>query len=138
MASSPQLEIQQAILNRLRGDATLTSLLGGQKVYDRVPPGTAYPYITIGEDTEAFWGAKDFAGARLTIRLHIWSSYEGRKEAKQILSRLRELLDRQELTLTNHYNTLLELELAETVPLPEEEGPVVHGVVQLRALTHPI
>ena len=57
-------------------------------VFDHVPEGQAFPYVTIGESTAADFSTKTEAGQEHTITIHAWSRERGRKETKQILARI--------------------------------------------------
>jgi hypothetical protein len=77
-----QLSVAQAIYTALTGSTPLMAKVTG--VYDVVPKNTAGPYIAIGQlqslrgrllsDNERAWYAD----------IHIWSSYQGRKEVLEI------------------------------------------------------
>ena len=77
-----QLSVAQSLYTMLTGSTALMAKIKG--VYDVVPENTAGPYIAIGQlqslrgrllsETERAWYAD----------LHIWSSYQGRKEVLEI------------------------------------------------------
>jgi Protein of unknown function (DUF3168) len=64
--SDPSLELQAAIVSKLKNDAGVQAVVG-QRVYDEVPPNPTFPYISIGDNqvlpdkadcidgTEIFW-----------------------------------------------------------------------------------
>ena len=77
--ASAGLELQKAIYQKLRSDAALVALLGGAKVYDDVPQGTAFPYITFGRSLVRDWATGTEAGhetRRDTARLVAGSGQE--------------------------------------------------------------
>ncbi len=50
VATGPDLELQIAIVAVLRASADLKTLIGDPiRLYQSVPDGAAFPYITIGE-----------------------------------------------------------------------------------------
>ena len=108
--SDHSFELQKTIFTTLNSDNTITSTFSAT-VHDHVPQGTSFPYIVIGEETmtdESSAKTLDFNNFTLTI--HIFSRNRGRKEAKQIMARIYELLHNQNLSVTgaNHINTRFE------------------------------
>ncbi|WP_397537873.1 DUF3168 domain-containing protein [Rummeliibacillus pycnus] len=85
---------QKAILDRLRGDGNITSLLNKADkqsgIYDYVTESTPYPYVVVGEPSIDPFGVKNNDVADLTVTLHIWSNYKGNSEAYKILSAVHE------------------------------------------------
>jgi hypothetical protein len=79
------LELYEDVYRRLTEYAPLTDLLKGERVYDFEPdtevPG---PYIAIGDTHEVEGRTLSDDERKVFIRLHIWSSYHGRKEIVQI------------------------------------------------------
>lgn len=86
------VQLQKAILTRLRSDTNVTSLLNGAKnylgVYDYVTEDTAFPYVIVGEPRVDEFGVKTEDVKDYTVTLHIWSNYKGNSEAYKILSAL--------------------------------------------------
>jgi hypothetical protein len=91
-------EAQRAIFATLNNDATLRGLITG--VFDAVPDGTAFPYVSIGELTESDFATFDRDGSEATIAIHIWSDYRGNSQQLRILDRMNELLDGASLAMT--------------------------------------
>ncbi|NTX58940.1 DUF3168 domain-containing protein, partial [Myxococcus sp. CA039A] len=54
--------------------------------------GQAFPYVTIGDVTSVPNRTFDHFGEECTITLHIWSRYNGFKEAAEILDDLNRIL----------------------------------------------
>ena len=99
--------VQQAVYQKLTGDATLMGLVTG--IYDEVPPGTEPPYVVIeGIDSTAD-DSLDAPGLALRISLHVWSQAAGWLESERIAQRIYELLHRQPLAVTGwaHVGTWL-------------------------------
>lgn len=94
--------IQQAIDAKLTGDAPLMTLVtGGIVDFRGIPQGQTYPFLTIGDGTEAPMHSFARKGYTDTVTLHIFSRQLGAKECQTILARLNFLLDEQTLTLNN-------------------------------------
>lgn len=61
--------------------------MSGQSVpvYDRVPGDASPPYIVIGQDhIPNRWSTKQWEGADVIHTVHVWSTYPGSKEIKEI------------------------------------------------------
>lgn len=130
--ASPSGPLQTAVYARLIGDATLVALV--QKIGDNIPDEQAYPYIVIGEETEAPEDTMGRTGRNLTITLHVWSQYPGMKEVKEIMSRIDDLLDRWTPTVTGWNATEMLHDFADT--LRDPDGKTRHGVVSYRIHAH--
>lgn len=92
--------LHTAIYGRLTGDVTLMAKVTG--IFDHVPEGSGFPYVTIGEATSTPDGAHDRFGARSTVTIHVWSARHGFSEALAIASDLMRLLDHQALIVNGH------------------------------------
>jgi Protein of unknown function (DUF3168) len=77
---------------RLRGDAALTTLLGGAKIYESVPASTAAPWVTFGEMSSRDNGTSSDSGSEHRIALICTSLQPGFKEALTIAERVEALL----------------------------------------------
>lgn len=77
-------ELQKGIFTRLSNDPTVLEKVTG--VFDAVGEGQKYPYITIGEPTMLPFETKQKFGEELSIVIHAWSIYNGKKEAIDILN----------------------------------------------------
>jgi len=138
--NSASWELQKAIKTLLVGDATLATLLGGAvRFYDLVPEGAALPYIEYGEAGITAWDTdpaddRSGDGEEHTITIHIWSSYEGKKEVSLVQRRVRELLQNNtSLSLTGHILVNMRFLVSDTVRDPD--GQAFHGISQFRAVT---
>lgn len=139
MALDASWSLQQAIFTALTGATAVQTYLGNPaRVYDRIPRGEAtFPYLVIGETTVADAGAK--AGANIdhhSMTMHVWSRYDGKKEAKQILDAIRDTLHHQTgLSVSGH--TLVELthEFTEIFGEDNPDGVTWHGVTRYGAIT---
>lgn len=92
------LQAQKIVFDALNGN-----VFAG--VYDDVPdqppgkPEQDMPYVVITGDVADPWDTDSFVGERCTIELHVWSAYQGKKECKEIMAEIYDLLHRQTLTL---------------------------------------
>lgn len=118
--------LQQSIYTRLTGDATLMADITG--VYDHVPEGTQFPYVTIGAATAIPRGAHDRYGRRTTETLHVWSAHNGWSEAYDIVGHLIRLLELQPLTATGH--AVVSVRLEQTVSMIDPDADLRHIAVR--------
>ena len=124
--------IQTAVYNRL------VSQISSAQIFDDVPglpegkPDTDFPYIVIGEDTAAPNDTDDTLGSHLFITLHVWSRYEGKKEAKAIMADLYNALNRQasNLVAVGFRFTDCLFDFAEV--FDENDGATRHGVCRYK------
>lgn len=130
----PSLELQIALIARLRAFPALATLVGG-RIYDAPPPSAAYPYVTLGEDQILPDAGTDYDGADVTLTLHVWSKATGFPETKRIAAAIRAALA-AELPLTAL--RLVDLVYEGARYLREPDGLVSHGVVTFTALTEPV
>lgn len=131
---TPLGPIQGAVYDVLSGDATLAGLVEG--VFDEVPEGTPYPYVTIGEALEQPDNSHDRFGRQTVLTLHVWTDTRGFSKATEITSRLVALLDHQPLTITGHHHVVTRYEFAQTLRDPEPH--VRHIPIRFRVLTEQV
>ena len=127
-------ELQKTIFSKLNTDTTIKNTLSAT-LHDHVPQGTAFPYIVIGEETMTDdESTKDIDFNNFTLTIHVFSRNRGRKEAKNIMARIYELLHTQSLSVTGatHVNTRFEF----SDIIREEDGLTYHGVQRFRTILH--
>ena len=89
--------LQLAVVGKLRAHAPLMAQVTG--VFDKVPEKQPHPYVSLGSITENVDDAHNQRGLEASVVLHVWSKYDGFKEAAGILAELDAALDRQPLTV---------------------------------------
>jgi len=103
--SSSLLPIQYALITAMTGDSDLHTHVE-DRVYDWVPENPTCPYLVITTPTEVpfdCFGCTDIqAGQRVTFTVHIWSTYRGSFETKEIAEHINDLLDNQALTVVGY------------------------------------
>lgn len=120
---SPLFPLQQALYGRLTASLSCP-------VYDQVPEGAAYPYVTLGEDTAADWSTKLTPGQEVTHTLHVWSRAAGFKECKQIGDQVIQSLTGAALAVAGFRVEVVRLEMNEV--LRDPDGVTRHGVIRFR------
>jgi hypothetical protein len=128
--------LQQAVFAALAEDAALLALLGGPRIYDDVPQGTGFPYVTFALSQVRDWSTSTEAGAEHALTLHVWSQAKGRKETHEIMSALGAALHDRPLVLSDH--RLVNLRLEQSDARRDTDGETCHGIVRFRAVTEPL
>ena len=135
MPTAASAALRAAIHDALTGNAALTNLLGGPKVYDEPPHAAAFPYVTLGETRIADFSTGTESAEEHQLMLHAWSRQGGHKEAHLIAGALLQALDDAPLTLADH--TLINLRFAVADIRREADGRTYHAAVRFRAVTEP-
>lgn len=126
-------DFQTAVYDRLSTDANLSAAITG--VFDFVPEGQAYPYVTLGENTATDDSTFTTVGQEVTTTLHTWSQYKGFSEVKNIHSLILKAMTAS-LTVSGWTCAFLMLDMENT--LRDPDGITRHGVIRLRyVLTQP-
>jgi hypothetical protein len=103
-------EVQDAIYSRLSGDSTLGALVEG--VVGDAAAGQAYPYVLItnalGDPWNTLGGTSTGRGYEYRISVHVYSQYEGDKEAQEIRDRVIELLNHYDLSVSGFSTVICE------------------------------
>ena len=126
-------ELQKAIFEALGGDAQLTALLGADRIHDRAPPHTPFPYITFGRTSAFDWSTSTERGNEHLVTLHVWSKAKGRKETLELIEAARTVLDEAELPLDGHHLVSLRADYSEA--RYDEDLAVHHCILRFRAIT---
>ena len=132
---SASWSLQQSVFAALTADAALTALLGAGRIYDDVPQGSPFPYITLGQATAREWSTGSEDGTEHNLILHVWSNARGKKQAHEILSAVRTALHDKPLTLAGHRLINLRHEFSEA--RRDRDGEAIHGTARFRAVTEP-
>lgn len=127
--------LQTAIYAALTG---ASPVIAGGRIYDdppqAVPPRTVeYPYVEIGEtqvipdDTSG-----NDAGISEFVDLHIWSTYRGMKEVKEIAARIHDVLHEASLTVVGRTSAFAFIRNKRT--LRDPDGVTRHGIVTVEII----
>lgn len=122
--------LQAAIFNALDG------VPGMPPVYDDVPENVPFPYVVIGDDVSAAFDDDCGSGADSMVTIHVWSTYPGRAEAKQILDLIARTLHRSNLVIAGNVTITIDADYQMT--LLDPDGVTRHGVIRFRVLTREI
>ena len=133
MSTAPVTALRRAVRSTLLADAALVSQLGGPKVFDEAPSGTAAPYVVFADTQWRDWSATLSRGAEQTFVLAVWSTQRGVREALDIAERVIELLDEAPLTLAGA--TLIDLRFQQLETKRDAAGRFARANVRFRATT---
>jgi hypothetical protein len=135
--ASPSLELQMAIVTRLRADATLTALIGA-RVYDHVPRGAGgavtadFPFVGFSDRDALQADALCVTGYEITMNLDVWSRKPGFVEAEQIAHAVVKSLHNWGAPLPT--NKVITLQHRQTRVFRDPDGLTSHGIVELVAV----
>lgn len=132
--ASPSLELQGAIVARLKAWAGLSADING-RVYDAVPSeekrvaatGAGWPYITVGEGDETGDDADCIDGFEISLDIDVWSRELGFVQAKRISDEVRKSIKSADLTMPT--NALVDFRHRQTRFLRDPDGLTSHAVM---------
>lgn len=129
--TSPSLELQGAIVARLKAYPTLTALVG-LRVYDQVPPVPMFPYVSFGPEQVVSDDPDCITGFEVSVQIDAWSRAVGLPEVKRVAEEIRKALHDYELSLTD--NALLSIRHRQTRNLRDPDGLTNHAAIEFVAL----
>ena len=125
--------LQKAIVASLAGDAALKAMIGDPA---RVSDGPArvkiFPYIVLAETRETALQAAP-GHVEHDIRLSVHSRYEGRREVKEIVTRIVSVLNDAALAIEGRRLVSLRSTFSDTIYRTDADAH--QGLVRLRAVT---
>lgn len=121
--------LQVAIFNRLSTDTALKQRISG--VYDEVGKNIPFPYCTIGDFTVNPFETKSSYGENITIVLHCWSQYSGKKEAFEILNLMLQAITKGPFVIEGF--SLIRVNIEPNMQVfTDIDGKTKHGILRLR------
>ncbi len=129
--------LQKALKTRLDG-ASLVKIGTPAlpvKVFDfsGVEKGTAYPYVTIGDQTEVNEDTKTTSGQEMTFNIHIWSGYFGTQEITSIADQILRSLTSNPLDMSADGFQMVWLRKDAQIP-SNMSGLYMHLILRFRTL----
>lgn len=125
------LEMQGAIVARLRADPNLAAIISG-RVFDNVPKDADFPYVTYGPVDALTDDADCITGFDLAIQLHVWSRAVGYPESKRIADLIRVSLHQAD-DIDLPVNALALIEHRQTTTTRDPDGLTSHAIMQFAA-----
>lgn len=127
--------MQKALFEVLKNDDELIETLGGERVYDHVPPRTPFPYVTLGETASRDWSTASENGGEHFLNIQIWARESGRKRVLDIAGRIATRLDEGPVDVNGH--RLINLMLTEVLARNTDGLGGYLGTMRYRAVTEP-
>ncbi|MEZ5923910.1 MAG: DUF3168 domain-containing protein [Hyphomicrobiaceae bacterium] len=136
MPLAPDWSLQKAVFAALSADATLTGLIGPDRIHDGAPQSETFPYLTFGQSLVRDWSTTSDTGAEHVLTIHVWSRAAGKKEALAIMRAVRSVLHDRPLALEDHHLVNLRHEFSDAAR--DGDGETMHGIVRFRAVTEAV
>ena len=135
--SSPSLDLQTAVFNRLISDEAVSAIVG-PRVYDNVPsrpmPADLFPYISFGPSYYNTADSECIRAREETLQVDCWTDDHGKKRPCRILTdAVKRALHGYSVELDG-VNALVEMEVALVRVMEDPSETIVHGVVQVIAM----
>tara|TARA_R110000796_G_scaffold11041_5_gene36907 strand:+ start:4202 stop:4579 length:378 start_codon:yes stop_codon:yes gene_type:complete len=92
MNTDDSIEVQKSLVTRIKA-AT------GLEVYDNVPTGASFPYVTFGNITALTNASKDIRFFEYSVTLHIWDRSNGTVRTRTTMSDITNNVDNTILVL---------------------------------------
>ena len=132
------LELQAAIVARLKADAAVRALIG-DRVYDNVPrnpdgkvDAARFPYVSFGPEQVLPDGWDCQESSEIFIQIDAWSRAVGFPEVKKIANAVRRALHDADLLLSE--NALVSLEFESRQVMRDPDGKTSHAALTFRAV----
>lgn len=131
--SDPSLELQAAIVSKLKSDPGVQAVVG-QRVYDEIPPPSelVFPYIQIGDNQVLPDKADCIDGTEIFWQLDGWARDPTFPMTKQISKAVVAALDDKEIILTGYAAIVCELNTINY--LHDPDGITRHVAISFRFL----
>lgn len=95
------VELQGAIHALLKADTDVDAMVSG-RVYDRIPKGVAFPYISYADVSSNPYDSSCVVAEEFIFTLDVWSRSVGSIEAKEIAGRVKKALHNADLSLVQN------------------------------------
>lgn len=123
----PLSEVQTAVF------AALVPALAPVPVLDHAGPNQSYPYVTIGEFLGEPADTLNEQGANLDLTVHVWSRQPGMQETQELMTRIKNALDRQRLPAAGFQ--WVDTIWTNALTMREPDGMTRHGVLRFTVQT---
>jgi hypothetical protein len=130
--ANPELELQGAIVARLKADPAVTALVAG-RIYDSVPQSAVFPYVTIGPIDSVGFDPDCITGFDVAQQIDCWSRAVGTPEVKKIIDAVRAALDDREADMPLATNGMVFFEHRTTRIVRDPDGLTSHGILSFEA-----
>jgi hypothetical protein len=124
--SDGSFELQTAVFSALN---SATPMLAAGGVHSPAPQDNQLPYVEVGESDAIQDDVQGRDGLTETISIHVWTAPGSYSSAKQIISRIRDILHAKKLTVSGRSSAFAVV--GSTSIFTDEDGESIHGVVTL-------
>jgi hypothetical protein len=124
--ADPGVAVQKAVFEAL--DAALSC-----PVYDRVPQGAAYPYVTLSGQMATPDDPLNSRRDERFVYLNVWSQYAGQKEVLDIMATIDAILHRARLSMDS--GRMVRAYVTRKMTNREPDNETYQGAVTVRILT---
>lgn len=124
--SDGSFELQAAIYSTLNA---LSPALASGGVHAPAPQDTPLPYVEVGESNAVAADVQSRDGLTEAVTIHVWTGPGSWAQAKQIISRIRDALHAQKLTVSGR--SFAFAIVSSTRIFNDEDETSVHGVITL-------
>ncbi|MBB5703709.1 hypothetical protein FHS76_003619 [Ochrobactrum daejeonense] len=128
--------LQRALFEALKNDDELIESIGGEHIYDHVPPKGPFPCVTLGETATRDWNTSTEAGGEHFLNILIWARESGRKRVLDIAAKIATRLDGMPVEVNGH--RLVNLMLTEVLARNTDGLGSYLGTMRYRAVTEPV
>ncbi|MCO4318345.1 DUF3168 domain-containing protein [Phyllobacterium sp. 21LDTY02-6] len=129
---SAGLALQAALLARLGGEPALAALVGG-RIFDRVPPGAAFPHVALGPAAIYDCSTGTERGWEHLFTINVWQRALGRRSTYEIMAAIEAALAPARLDLGRY--RLVTLDLQQLQARAEDGRDGYGGTMRYRAVT---
>lgn len=131
--SDPSLELQAAIVGKLKNDAGVQAVVGNPaRVYDEVPPNPTFPYISLGDNQVLPDKADCIDGQEVFWQIDGWARDPTFPVTKKISKAVVAALDDQAIVVTGY--AVVVCEVNTTNYLRDPDGITRHVAISFRFL----
>lgn len=123
----PGLALHKAILATLKDGLSVP-------VYDAVPQGTSFPYVTVDTSITANADALVERIDERFVFLNVWSQVRGQEEVLSIIGEIDGLMHNNKLELDDGY--VVSIQVDRKMTRRDADNVTFQGQVTLRVLTH--
>jgi Protein of unknown function (DUF3168) len=133
--ADPSLQLQKAIVARLKADAGVAAIVNG-RIYDAVPGGAVKPYISFGPFQLLPEHGDCLDGGEAFVTLDGWAAGPDTVQVKQLGSAVAKALDLAPIVLESPQR-LVEMSVEQTQYMRDPDGITAHAVITVHAWTEP-
>jgi hypothetical protein len=127
--------LQQAVYERLSGEAAIVAITGPGRVFDRRITRVEPPYLVLGEMVSSDFSTGDGPGTEHRFEIEAWTRQNGRREAVELADAVRSALHDADLALNGV--ALINLRHERTVSRRAPKSALHVARLRFRAVTEP-